>query len=665
MTVTENRPAPARFRPEPAPSVAVPSMVLFLGTFALWGVTLWATLAGDLPTGAVIAVNAGVTFLMFTVVHESTHHAMGRSSLLNEIMGRASMLWFAGYAGFGLFRWIHIEHHRNTNEDRAIDPDAWAKAGSAWALPLRWATLDFRYAYLWFRRRRPRAERAETIVLLAALVAGIVVTSLTGTLWTFAIVYLIPQRIGLIVLAWWFDWLPHHGLETTQRQDRYKATRIRAGWEPALTTLLVYQNYHLVHHLYPSVPFYRYIKTWRSGLSDFLAHEPPIMNKLGNDLTVDEYRAWRGIVERFDAEPDPEAGRRAHHLTVSDITRLTDDAVAITLVVPTDLSDTYAFRAGQHVTVAAGHAGIEGRRTYSLCSPAPAGAPVTSLRIGVKQLDGGQFSTWASSRLAVGDTLEVAPPTGRFSPPLQPGAAHRYVMVAAGSGITPVLSVLATVLATQPDSRCTLLYGNRTPASTMFADEIEALASQSGDRLSVHHLLTAADGQESARVHAGRIDARRVADVLAGDGVAAADVDHWLVCGPEGLIADLGAGLAAAGVADDRIHRELFHVSRRQQVRRDRPELTATVSVTNAGGQITFDLASNGESILDAGLREMADLPYSCIAGACGTCRARLCSGTVDMETDAALSPAEREAGYVLTCQSHPTSEAVVLTYDE
>jgi ring-1,2-phenylacetyl-CoA epoxidase subunit PaaE len=555
------------------------------------------------------------------------------------------------YAGMGLFRFVHIEHHRNVNEDLRTDPDAWAEAGPWFLLPLRWATIDLWYAWLWIHRkpRRPRAEVAETLVLLAATVATIVATALTGTLWTFAVVYLIPARIGLAVLAWWFDWLPHHGLEATQRQDRYRATRIRPGWEPFMTSLLLYQNYHLVHHLYPSVPFYRYIKTWRAGASEFLAHEPAITTAWGRDLTADEYRQWRSITGRLAPATAP---RRAHPLTVTGVERLTDDAVAVTLAVPGDLADRFRFAAGQHVTVAAPDAGLAGRRTYSLAQRAPgADEVVTSLRIGVKQLAGGEFSTYAATRLRAGDHLEVAPPAGRFSPPVTPAATRRYVAVAAGSGITPILSVIATVLAEQPASRVDLLWGNRNEASILFAADVDELATAHPGRFTVHHVLSSVDG---------RIDGPRVLATPADP----ATVDHWLVCGPQALIEAVTAELGRAGIAPERIHRELFHVERDTPTATTRAGLEAVVSVTHAGGQLTFNLAGAGESILEAGLRELPDLPYSCMGGACGTCRARVVSGSVVMATDAALTTAEREAGYVLTCQAHPVTEDVTLTFD-
>jgi ring-1,2-phenylacetyl-CoA epoxidase subunit PaaE len=360
-----------------------------------------------------------------------------------------------------------------------------------------------------------------------------------------------------------------------------------------------------------------------------------------------------------------EGGRRHgtfHPLRVSDVEVLTDDAVAITFAVPDELRDDYVFDAGQHLTVRTEVSGAEVRRNYSICAPAPS----RRLRIGVKRLDGGVFSGHATSTLRVGDVVDVMTPTGRFSPRLDPGQARHYCAVAAGSGITPVLSIVASVLEVEPASRVTLVYGNRTTASVMFLDELADLKDRFPERFRLLHVLSR-EPQE-AELLSGRLDPPRLRRLLASL-LPVDTVDQWYLCGPFAMVEGASEVLAEAGVDVARVHTELFHVEGEAPRESVSPEEvraagTSTVVVTLDGRATTVPVPRTGVRVLDAVLGVRADAPYACKGGVCGTCRARVVSGEVSMERNFALDPEEVAAGFVLACQSVPVSDDVELDFD-
>jgi len=350
-----------------------------------------------------------------------------------------------------------------------------------------------------------------------------------------------------------------------------------------------------------------------------------------------------------------------HPLTVASIEPVTDDSVAITFEVPEDLREDYAFSHGQHLTVRTELAGDDVRRNYSICSPAGSGV----LRVAVKRLPGGAFSEHALDVLRPGDVLDVMTPSGRFFTELDPAHRKHYVCVAAGSGITPVLSIVASVLAAEPRSSVTLLYGNRTHSSVMFLEELEDLKDTYPERFQLLHVLSR-EPQE-VELFSGRLDADRMGRIL--DGLLPPDtVDEWFLCGPFEMVSDLRKLLVKEGVPKKQIHAEVFHVESGPPVRRAPVETAegegAKVTITLDGRRSTFSLPADGPAVLDAALRVRADAPFACKGGVCGTCRAKLLEGTVEMDTNWALEPDEVEKGYVLTCQSHPTSDTVVLDYD-
>lgn len=355
------------------------------------------------------------------------------------------------------------------------------------------------------------------------------------------------------------------------------------------------------------------------------------------------------------------ARRRAtfNSLKVSAIERLTDDAVAITFAVPPELRDAYRFTHGQHITVRSPKVGDEVRRNYSICSPATTG----ELRIAVKRLPGGAFSGYAFEQLQVGDELEVMTPTGRFFTELDPANEKHYVAIAAGSGITPVLSIIATALKVEPKSRVTLLYGNRTTRSVMFLEELNDLKDRYLDRFQLIHVLSR-EPQE-IDLFTGRIDRDKLETFLSGL-LPPESVDEWFLCGPYDMVSAAREVLYGQGVRRDHVHAELFHVGDTPPRPRPAESTAATRTITAVldGRRSTFELPPDADSVLEAVLQVRSDAPFACRGGVCGTCRAKLVEGTVEMARNFALEDSDLSRGYVLTCQSYPTSDNIVVDYD-
>ncbi len=351
-----------------------------------------------------------------------------------------------------------------------------------------------------------------------------------------------------------------------------------------------------------------------------------------------------------------------HPLPIGHIEPLTDDSIAVIFDVPDDLREDYRFIQGQHITIRTELAGDDVRRNYSICSPASSGV----LRIAVKRLPGGAFSEHALGRLKVGDVLDVMTPSGRFFTELDPANAKHYACVAAGSGITPMLSIVATTLETEPGSSVTLLYANRTSKTVMFLEEVEDLKDRYRDRFHLVHVLSR-EPQE-VELFSGRLDSDRMARIL-GSILPVAGVDDWFLCGPFEMVSSLRKLLIAEGVAKKAIHAEVFHVESAPPVRRATvgpadEQTGADVTITLDGRESQFKLNRDGPPVLEAALAVRSDAPFACKGGVCGTCRAKVSEGSVEMDTNWALEPDEVEKGYVLTCQSHPTSDTLVLDYD-
>ena len=353
-----------------------------------------------------------------------------------------------------------------------------------------------------------------------------------------------------------------------------------------------------------------------------------------------------------------------HPLRVSEVEPLTDDAVAVTFAVPPALRETFRHTPGQHVALRRTVAGEEIRRTYSIC--APAGAE-PALRVGIRLVDGGEFSTYAFKELAVGDMVDVMEPTGRFV--LEPRAGH-FAAVVGGSGITPVLSIAATLLAREPAARFCLVRADRSVASTMFLEEVADLKDRFPARFQLVTVVSREEQQTG--LPSGRLDQERLAGLLPSL-LPVGEVDGWFLCGPMGLVAGADRALRGLGVPRGLIHQEIFHVDEGASDGTAIAESPSTAAARAPEGSTltaTLDGRSGnwpvreGESLLETVLRSRADAPYACKGGVCGTCRAFLVSGEVRMDRNFALEPEETDAGYVLACQSHPATAEVELDFD-
>ncbi len=352
-----------------------------------------------------------------------------------------------------------------------------------------------------------------------------------------------------------------------------------------------------------------------------------------------------------------------HSLRVSRVERETRDAVAITFAVPDALREQFRFAQGQHLTLRTDLGGQDVRRTYSICSGVADGA----LRIAVKKCPGGAFSTWANEALKAGDALDVMPPLGHFNTPLAPEQARHYLGFAAGSGITPLLSIVKSTLEAEPRSAFTLVYANRASGSVMFREELAALKDRNLGRFNLVHVLSR-EAQDIDLLH-GRID-RAKADALLEHWVPLAAIDMTFVCGPEGMMDAVVGALKARGVPDAKIKVERFAASipKHTHVAHREPAPGATdceVTVVLDGATRTFTLDRTKDNLLEAGLANGIEMPYSCKGGVCSTCRCRLTEGEVDMDVNFALEDYEVERGFILACQSYPVTDRVHITFDE
>ena len=356
-----------------------------------------------------------------------------------------------------------------------------------------------------------------------------------------------------------------------------------------------------------------------------------------------------------------------HPLTVKSVRPETDEAVVVSFDVPGELADTFRFDHGQHLTLRSTIGGSDERRSYSIC----AGVADGDLRVGVRKVPGGRFSTWINEQLRPGDTVQVMAPEGRFFVPLDASASRHYLGIAGGSGITPILSIMKTVLAAEPHSRFTLVYGNRKLRSSMFMEEIEDLKNRYLSRLTLHLLFS----QEATDLplNSGRLDRAKIAEFFDGGAlIDASRIDHAFVCGPHGVNDEAEAALLAAGVAADRIHVERFGVPDEAGTARAAPQAPregdiadARITIIRDGVARTIDFHAVQGNILDAAAAAGLEVPFSCKSGVCCTCRAKLLEGEVRMDRNFALEKHEVAAGFVLTCQSHPLSDRVVLTFDD
>ncbi|MBH9551963.1 1,2-phenylacetyl-CoA epoxidase subunit PaaE [Inhella gelatinilytica] len=353
-----------------------------------------------------------------------------------------------------------------------------------------------------------------------------------------------------------------------------------------------------------------------------------------------------------------------HDLKVAAVEPETDEAVVVRFELPTELRDTFRYTQGQYLTLRAQVNGEDLRRSYSIC----AGVEEQMLRVGVRKVAGGRFSNWVNTELKVGDTVQVFPPQGRFFVPVAPEEARHYVGIAGGSGITPILSIMKTVLAAEPKSRFTLLYGNRRVLSTMFKDEISDLKDRYTGRLAIHAVFS--DEAVESDLFAGVMNRAKVADFLKTL-VPPASISHAFICGPYQMNDEAEAALLDAGVEKERIHVERFGTPEMQEGKPAPHEAkagdaeVAKVTVIRDGFTRLIEVLGSDPSLLDAAARAGMDVPYSCKSGVCSTCRCKVLEGQVRMDRNFALEKHEVEAGFVLACQAHALTPTVTLSFDE
>jgi ring-1,2-phenylacetyl-CoA epoxidase subunit PaaE len=354
---------------------------------------------------------------------------------------------------------------------------------------------------------------------------------------------------------------------------------------------------------------------------------------------------------------------RFNTLRVSDIRRETADCVSVAFEVPSDLQEAYKFQHGQYLTLRQTVGGEDIRRSYSICS----GINDGELRVAVKEVPSGAFSTYVNRTLKVGDEMQVMTPTGNFTVPIQESAKRRFLLIAAGSGITPVMSIARSILSAEPSSEVSLIYGNRLFNSIIFREALEDLKDSYLGRFRVFHVLSG-EPNEIPLFH-GRIDEKKL-ELFDKTFLPMKDIDAAFICGPEPMIHAASAYLESIGVPKEKVHFELFlaptQTAAPERAKTERVEAKGDcfVSVIFDGQQTDFRMAKDGIPILEAAQKQGLDIPFSCKGGMCCTCRAHIDEGKVEMDVNYALEPGEVEAGFVLTCQSHPRTDRVVVNFD-
>jgi ring-1,2-phenylacetyl-CoA epoxidase subunit PaaE len=350
-------------------------------------------------------------------------------------------------------------------------------------------------------------------------------------------------------------------------------------------------------------------------------------------------------------------------LTVAQVKIETRDAIAVTFDVPQNLKHVFQYRQGQHLTLRAMIDGEDVRRSYSICSA----VQDAQLRVAIKRVPGGTFSTWAKDCIRPGVTLDVMPPEGRFNLPLEPDSRRHYLAFAAGSGITPILSIVKTTLLAEPHSRFTVLYGNRASSSVIFRDELAELKDVYMQRLNLVYVMSRE--QQDIELFNGRITQDKCRQLFQ-HWLRVEDIDYAFVCGPEDMMHGVSAALQEAGMPKERIRIELFAAGAAQVPRKPRRATgvearhQTEVTVIMDGNHASFTMDKDKESLLDAGLRAGLDMRYACKGGVCSTCRCKVREGTVEMDVNYALEDYEVARGFVLSCQSFPVTDKVVVDFD-
>ena len=351
-----------------------------------------------------------------------------------------------------------------------------------------------------------------------------------------------------------------------------------------------------------------------------------------------------------------------HSLTIKEIRQETADCVSVAFQIPDELRADFEFVQGQYLTLRTDIQGEDVRRSYSICS----GVEDPELRVAIKKVEGGKFSTYANESLKAGETLQVMTPAGKFYTKLDPSHEKHYILFAAGSGITPMLSIMKTVLAQEPKSTISLFYGNKKTDSVIFKEEIESMKNKNLSRLRVHYIMSRE--MLHSDLFCGRID-REKTDQLLNLLIQRGDQDEYFLCGPYQMIQDVRDSLKSSEVPDERVHFELFTtepVGGEKSKKATKPvkDINAKIKVILDGHEYLFNMYKSDEKILDTALENGADLPFACKGGVCATCKAKVESGEVEMEVNYGLEPDEVEAGFILTCQAVAKTDEVTVNFD-
>ncbi len=363
------------------------------------------------------------------------------------------------------------------------------------------------------------------------------------------------------------------------------------------------------------------------------------------------------------------ADTQFYPLRIKAVRPETETAVCVSFTVPDELADKFSFTQGQFLTLRADIDGEDVRRSYSICS----GVDDGELQVGIKRVRGGKFSNYANDSFKPGDEVDVMPPQGSFFTTIDENHHKNYMCIAAGSGITPILSNIKTILAREPQSKVTLIFGNRRSNSVMFKDTLSFIKNRYLDRFQWINIMDEED--QGSDLLNGRIDNEKGSALHRSRLINIKTTDEALICGPEAMMSEVSRGFRASGLEESQIHYELFASSSedsqqrlekaQQRVEAYGEEKSSKVTVIHDGRSAAFDLTTVGENILDASMHNGLDVPYSCKAGVCSTCKAKLVKGEIDMDLTHGLEPHEVEAGYVLTCQAHPISDEVTLDFDQ
>lgn len=652
-----------------APTVAWGTVLLFIGCVSGYYFTITSTLNGSLPYWAACLLCVYLAFASFTVLHDAGHGSIIKEGSplkpLESVMG-----WIASIPlmtmPFRFFQKIHDRHHAFTN-DPERDPDHFAsnESGTWYQVVLNSFYVTFRYHVLAFTKLRNIETINNTYKSTFGYAAIHISVLATLTYFGYGLevltIAILPVAIAAFLLVMLFDYLPHYPHSSL---DRYHDTRIYPG--RLLNLLLLGQNYHLIHHMYPKLPWYKYSEVYRNILPDLEAHDAPI-----EDI-------GKGIRPGFLRSPNAmnllKNGTEVNHvLEVAQVEKLTSDATAVTFDLPSftndngeQQKDVLNFRAGQYITVSKWLNGEHQTRCYSLCTSPQTSAETGQLTVGIRHTPNGLVSGYMNESLKTGDEIVVKGPFGDFMyPPLNAAFVdcntnvrddHQLVLVAGGSGITPILSILHTALEQENPSQIHLLYTGRNLESMMFSDQIMLLKEKYAGRLNVSYILEQVDS-ESEHL-SGRLNQTLLSELLPmlGENTQdASDVStEFYLCGPEGLKNVVVDSLALAGVAAEKTHAEEFvstaptPVGRQHQV---------DISLAN-GKKHTLRVASN-QTVLEVANAEGICIPHACGNGVCGSCKLSVVAGNVgEIPTSApGIASSDIDCGFTLSCQCRPLSD--------